>query len=66
MLLAGDEAFFSSLPQAQQEKLRAMVVALPPQQRYGPYSTPMYYLMRKGYSYNGAWDRCICCPNGAA
>jgi len=29
----------------------------PPQERHGPYSTPMYYLMRKGYTYHGNWDR---------
>lgn len=48
---------FSGLPEAEQASLKAMVAPPPPQQRTGPYSTPMYYLMRKGYTYHGNWDR---------
>lgn len=51
------ERSFSSLPESNQKALRDMTKPPPPQDRIGPYSTPMYYLMRKGYTYHGNWDR---------
>ncbi len=48
---------FSNLSEANQKAMRDMTQPPPPQDRTGPYSTPMYYLMRKGYTYHGNWDR---------
>lgn len=54
---AAERVPFSKLPEAEQSALRTMVAPPPPQERTGPYSTPMYYLMHKGYTYHGNWDR---------
>jgi hypothetical protein len=54
---AGVGKLFSQLPADTQNKFRTAVAAPPPTERTGPYSTPMYYLMRKGYTYHGNWDR---------
>ena len=51
------EPAFSALPDVDQASIRKMVEAPPPQQRTGPYSTPMYYLMREGFEYRGDYDR---------
>jgi len=48
---------FSALSPQRQAALRAMVAPPPPAQRTGPYSTPMYYGMYKGYTYEGSLDR---------
>jgi hypothetical protein len=48
---------FSSLPQAEQEALRQQFAPPPLKERYGPYSTPMYYLMYEGYEYDGSLDK---------
>lgn len=48
---------FSDLPVDQQEKIRKMSATPSAQERYGPYSTPMYYLMYKGYEYDGTLDK---------
>jgi hypothetical protein len=47
---------FSSLSQHQQEALRQMVEPPELAERRGPYSTPMYYLMHRGYEYEGDLD----------
>jgi hypothetical protein len=54
---ASGATMFSSLPAAQQNRLRAMVEPPPLEQRSGCYSTPMYYLMYAGYQYDGANDK---------
>jgi len=48
---------FSQLPQAEQQQLRDQVAAPPLAERYGPYSTPMYYLLHEGYDYDGSLDK---------
>jgi hypothetical protein len=48
---------FSSLPIVQQDRMHAMVEPPPLAQRYGCYSTPMYYLMYSGYGYDGINDK---------
>jgi len=48
---------FSSLPQEKQQAIRKMVEPPPLAQRTGCYSTPMYYLMYKGYKYEGTLDK---------
>ncbi len=53
----GSDVLFSELPEAEQYEIRAMVKPPSPELRTGPYSTPMYYLMHKGYTYHGDWDR---------
>ena len=45
---------FSSLPVVKQYKIRDMVAPPPTGQRYGPYSTPMYYLFEQGRTYRGS------------
>lgn len=47
---------FSDLPQDQQDALRQMVEPPALARRQGPYSTPMYYLMHRGYEYRGDLD----------
>lgn len=47
---------FSSLSAEQQQAVRAAVAPPPPAERTGPYSTPMYYNMYKGYTYDGTMD----------
>jgi len=47
---------FSSLSQAEQDAIRSQFAPPPLAERYGPYSTPMYYLMHEGYEYNGTLD----------
>jgi len=47
---------FSSLSEAQKLDIREMVKPPVPSERYGCYSTPMYYLMHKGYAYKGNMD----------
>lgn len=47
---------FSQLPEAQQQQLRDQVAPPPLAERYGPYSTPMYYLLHDGYQYDGSLD----------
>lgn len=47
---------FSSLPDDKQQQIRQMVEPPAAKDRYGPYSTPMYYLMAKGYGYDGTLD----------
>ena len=47
---------FDALPAEEQRQIRADCAPPPPSQRRGPYSTPMYYLMHKGYAYEGHWD----------
>jgi hypothetical protein len=48
---------FSDLPADLQKTLRASVAPPEPTLRSGPYSTPMYYLMHKGFTYQGDLDR---------
>ncbi len=48
---------FSSLDPGDQSQLRNMVEPPPLAERRGPYSTPMYYLMHKGYAYEGDMDK---------
>jgi|GEM_PF-2488893 len=60
---------FSDLPQGEQEKIRNACKPPALASRYGPYSTPMYYLMAKGYEYKGdedvgPTDRCYPKMNG--
>lgn len=55
-VLAGPGPSFSSLEPGDQSRLRAMVQPPPLAERRGPYSTPMYYLMHKGYDYRGDLD----------
>ncbi len=52
---------FSTLPRPEQYRIRQMVTPPPPGERYGCYSTPMYYLMHEGYEYEGDLDKD---PNG--
>lgn len=47
---------FSSLPDTHQHKIREFTSPPPPHERYGCYSTPMYYLMYEGYEYRGDMD----------
>lgn len=47
---------FSSLDASTQHRIRRMTAPPAPAARYGCYSTPMYYLMYKGYSYEGDMD----------
>ncbi len=47
---------FSKLPRARQDAFRRLAEPPPLAQRRNPYSTPMYYLMRKGYGYRGDLD----------
>lgn len=47
---------FSSLPAENQYAIRAMVEPPPLSHRYGPYSTPNYYLVEEGYDYDGTLD----------
>jgi hypothetical protein len=55
--LAADGQRFSELSEEAQLRLRASVAPPAAKERTGPYSTPMYYLMRKGYTYQGDLDR---------
>lgn len=48
---------FSDLPRTSQYQIRGQVAPPPPTQRYGCYSTPMYYLMAEGYEYQGDLDK---------
>lgn len=48
---------FSDLPADHQQQMRKMTTPPAAKDRYGPYSTPMYYLMYKGYSYDGSLDK---------
>lgn len=56
-LLAASGSAYLNLPQGKQDEIRKMVLPPPPAQRYGCYSTPMYYLMWKGYGYDGSMDK---------
>lgn len=47
---------FDELSPADQQALRARSEPPSPAERRGPYSTPMYYLMHKGYAYEGNLD----------
>lgn len=49
-------AAFSELPPDRQEALRRLVAPPPLAQRNGPYSIPQYYLMYRGYKYEGHLD----------
>lgn len=53
---ADNFAPFSKLPPNRQEALRRLVAPPPLAQRNGPYSTPRYYLMYRGYKYEGDLD----------
>ena len=48
---------FSELPENTQYLIRDLTAPPEPQDRYGCYSTPMYYLMTKGYTYDGSQDQ---------
>ena len=48
---------FSELPENTQFLIRDITTPPSPHNRYGCYSTPMYYLMTKGYSYDGTLDQ---------
>ena len=48
---------FSKLPEITQYRIRDLTAPPAPQDRYGCYSTPMYYLMTKGYTYDGSQDQ---------
>lgn len=48
---------FSSVSREKEEQIQMMVHTPPEAQRYGCYSTPMYYLMYKGYTYDGSMDK---------
>ncbi|MCC7349010.1 MAG: hypothetical protein IT446_00440, partial [Phycisphaerales bacterium] len=57
--LAADAApgpLMSSLSEQQRQQFTKMTMPPPAKERHGPYSTPMYYLMHKGYEYNGSLD----------
>ncbi len=56
VLFADPGPRFDGLNPSEQQKIRHMCQAPPPSERRGPYSTPMYYLMHKGYAYEGDWD----------
>ena len=47
---------FSTLSTARRQALRRLAAPPPTAQRRNPYSTPMYYLMSKGYGYRGDLD----------
>jgi len=47
---------FSQLSAEQQQILRQLVEPPPLAERVGPYSTPMYYLMHRGFEYDGAME----------
>ena len=47
---------FSRLPADEQARRRRMAAPPPLAERRNPYSTPMYYLMAKGYGYTGNLD----------
>lgn len=47
--LSKDNPAFSSLPVSQRREIETRLAPPPPAQRNSPYSTPMYYLLHKGY-----------------
>ena len=57
MAMAGPGPAFSALDTLQRGRLRELAAPPPAHERYGPYSTPMYYLMHKGYPYDGDLDK---------
>jgi hypothetical protein len=56
-MVYGPPGKLSELSAEMQEKIKAAVESPSLDRREGPYSTPMYYLMYKGYEYRGDDDR---------
>lgn len=54
--LAAPGRQFADLSPAKQQEIQSACKPPDLSERDGPYSTPMYYLMHKGYAYEGDWD----------